>query len=513
MVNDDCESSASFATAEQKTATCIKSSMLRNKIISDGDVEVHTISRDKEFDEKLKYLIDKDPKSPTLKSDLELVKFMTGGTSKDDVFTFMAVANILRQFDLTMDLCIGTANAAAVGAAAQLSGHCYAICRGIHHPTGSPVQMIVEGTRWVTQDSYKPKKKRVLDIKTGNLLNEIATILMEMTKLPDMDILLDAGTALMRVIRSNKEAFYKNVYVCGDSIKIRRNRKDKTVIIGASVVAILGAHGNEDDEDANDEPEVEDLPVRYNLACNRIQEKSGVKIPPSAVGKAVRDMARETIVPPWTKGHWESIMKDFNEFEELYFDHESTKIKPEDINRDVEVDLALPKNCKTRGPKRIRFVFVHQLYSRMTKETRDKFEEIIKECINGVGETKKESKVPVTKNHRDRLLRNLVTEKELKESNDKAKAELALELMNFNEERAMQSLKGFPGKVRIERIFLSMNSLVTVCNIHPEDIATVHSMLGGWIKEIVDAQKMIMSKPSTVAAAADSTTEDHKSSK
>ena len=286
-MNDDCETSAAFAMGEQKTAACVKSVMLNEGIINDGDTGGHK-NRNQEFQMKLGELLqnlEADHKKPEFK----LIRSLMGSTlKKEDVYTFMAVANILRQFDTGMDLCIGTANAAAVGAAAQLSGHCYAICMGKHHPTQTEVEMIVEGTRWVAQEKYKKKEDRTMSVEVANMLNESASILMEMTKLPERDILTDAGSALMQVVRTNKGGFYANMYVCGDSINIIRG-PGKQVTIGASVCTVLGAN----------DAKVDKIRVQYNLVCREIEQRFGTRIQPSAVGKAIRDMARETIVPPW----------------------------------------------------------------------------------------------------------------------------------------------------------------------------------------------------------------------
>jgi hypothetical protein len=261
IINDDCETGASAQLAEKKTGDCIKIDMIDKGVIDDGSVvresgAVEATTMQERFENLLGKLLghvtkktgDNIRRSPTqttvvettaresdaggeddyddsgLDQIIRAVEQATGGFTRDHVYLYMAVANILRQFDFAMDLCIGTANAAAVGAAAQLSGHCFAICAGHHHTTGDTIPMIVEvrqcvagwrarsrstdafgttriqGTRWVMQERCLPKAKRLLTDVTGNMLNEISSVLMEMTKLGSMDVLLDAGVGLMRYV-------------------------------------------------------------------------------------------------------------------------------------------------------------------------------------------------------------------------------------------------------------------------------------------------------------------------
>lgn len=158
-INDDCETSASFAMAENKTAACLKAHMMRHGFIDDGDSGPHAQSRDERFESLLQDLlafVATQNGNEAIKDKVGVIASALGlgnysNVSTGDVELFMAVANILRQFDLRMELCIGTANAAAVGAAAQLSGHCYGMCIAYHHFARQLLAMIVEGTRWVLQ--------------------------------------------------------------------------------------------------------------------------------------------------------------------------------------------------------------------------------------------------------------------------------------------------------------------------------------------------------------------------
>lgn len=167
MINDDCETSASFSMAENKTAAAMRSHMLAHGFIDDGDAEGGRGggTRDEAFISLWRSMRELSKKKGVPYSDynkkLALVAKATGvdmaDLKEEHVDVFMALANVLRQLDTTMELCIGTANAAAVGAAAQLSGHCYGMCIAHHHSTQETMAMIVEGTRWVMQVCRPPR--------------------------------------------------------------------------------------------------------------------------------------------------------------------------------------------------------------------------------------------------------------------------------------------------------------------------------------------------------------------
>jgi hypothetical protein len=190
-------------------------------------------------------------------------------------------------------------------------------------------------------------------------------------------------------------------------------------------------------------------------------------------------MARETIVPPWSRKHWASIMGEFNEFRIL--ENRIGRITNKKPPPPPPVGLNV---CKPRGgTEYVRFSFTHQVYEKLSAERAQEFKKTIVECIDGVN---KKSQTPVLYIYRDKLLDG----SEFKNISDAEKTPKAKELYKFDADRALRSLAGLPGLVQIESIFLSMNCVVTVCTIHPDDIPTVHAKVVGWAKEIVNAQKV-----------------------
>lgn len=129
VIADDCESSASFLKSENKTLMAIRA-LLMQKV-----PDFLMAKKDLEVPEELVNVLTNHP-----------IMFQ-GWSYSQRRSLVLAVANILRQFEFEVDLCIGTANAAAVGAAAQLSGHCYARSRALHLPTQLPMMQVLEGTR------------------------------------------------------------------------------------------------------------------------------------------------------------------------------------------------------------------------------------------------------------------------------------------------------------------------------------------------------------------------------
>lgn len=291
----------------------------------------------------------------------------------------------------------------------------------------------------------------------GNMLNELASILMEMTKIPTIPAIFDAGVGLMRVMREGgkPESFYRSVYVTGCNIIVQRRRGSNNVVVGAPVGLVMQAHSRRGGCAApggGEQGESTVVPIRvaYNLVCREIEAQAGMRIRPTAVGRAIVNMARETIVPPWSRRHWEKITNNFNAF---------TVIWERPLN-------------ESRGGEMVRFAFTHQIYRPLTGDERSEFETTI---IQGVqGDENGKPHAEITMQH----VKNIFGGSKGMEAH-----------VEDCVDAAMASLASLPGKIHVERIFLSMNSVVTVCAVLPGDIATAHAAGMGWAKTIVEARK------------------------
>lgn len=494
VINDDCETSASFAMAENKTAACLRAHMMRHGFIDDGDAGPHAQSRDERFESLLQDLLafvatktgreDIQDKVGVIAGALGLGG--AGGVTREGVELFMAAANILRQFDLRMELCIGTANAAAVGAAAQLSGHCYGMCIAYHHLSRQLLAMIVEGTRWVlqvipgarsvppppantagaggsipsarpaprarthpnhpgAQEQCRPEGERLMTDGQGNMLNALSSLLMEMTKLPGLAPYRDAGCGLMRVMRQAgvPETFYKSIYVVGDGVVVqRRGGGSSHVVVGAPVDRVLRMRAGGPDDSGTGE-----IKVKYALVCREIEARCRRRVRPAAIGEAVVRMARETTVPAWSREHWARVIgKDGDDTMVYEADDTSEALSPEGM---------------------VRFAFTHQLYAPLTGEQRHRFK---KEILRAV----QEGHEGISRQHLVRIY---------------GEGTGVGPTIDDGVRRAHAALATLPGKVVVERVFTAGGIVVAVCLIRPSDIATAHAACMNWAKVIIDARE------------------------
>lgn len=482
MMQDDCETDAAFEMTEQKTCQAIKAKLVRDDILTAGwtqpDDDDDAAAKKREhhksnaalFLGKLKSMLENESKYQNLINTMLGTHRPVGDNVwSASVHLVMAVANILRQFEFSLDLCVGTANAAAVGAAAQLSGHCYCGAEATHIATGLPFRRTVEGTRWVLQ------KRRHL-VRTGdgadmmtedqiNKLNEISSILMEMTKSGKTNPLFDTGMALVQM-REGGGGFYKHTYVRGNKILMRRMPGGK-LVLGAPIDMVMSTEARSVAESENDtvqevdsgssssEPgKLNTMEVKYELVCTHLRESVGSKIDAATIAKTIRRMARETIVPPWSKAKWLRTLNNFNGLETLY------------TQSGDKAGLSI------RSSRRVRFVFTHQTGTKMTNDEKNDLKYTILGVLNSP-----DPRAPVMAKHNERLER---VDFDSKKVNPK---------FRFDETDANRHLKHLANKVRVERIFTSMNSLVTVCTVAVDEIETIHAAAMGWVTVIAAANK------------------------
>lgn len=489
MIADDCETSASFVMACHKTLMVIKAYLLRAGIIESGEngtVKDRTKRFMEKYDDMTKHpsnyndvmetMFGDKPKERKGVADETFVSenpSFSGMTLGEKVDLVMALANILRQFDFHLDSCIGTANAAAVGAPKNTSGHCYLKSYVVHINTGTPLSSSVEGTRWVLQ-RMPVRGLEKLNPETVQNVNDLSMLLMEATKGGKLDYNKDTGTGLVQMQRLTGKAtetttFYMNVYVCGDSFKMTRKsttdpatgKQTSVFTMGVPLGALLNAHGDGiDGSSGSGEVEVVSKTVRYELACNRIQQIPGSpKIQPEDIKQALKVIARATVIPPWkTDGRWSELFEKFMQCKE---------------EKTAGGDVQSLRGSIARSKSFTRFVFTHQI-THVTEESEAYMKDIMG-SLNSVlikPKSGEQFNVPVTKLHAE---------------DAKKKTGKALDVLSTN-----KNLEGIGKLVTVERAFTCMSSLIVVCLIKNDTIATAHAKVIAWAKAINEAKSGVV---------------------
>lgn len=144
----------------------------------------------------------------------------------------------------------------------------------------------------------------VLDPDKLQKLNVLSNLLMEMTRLGDPDK-VDSGTAMLTMYQSKDNSFYKNVYVCGNSVMMTKTPQGG-VIYGTPTSDVVECKTNLE------------MPVRYEMVCNHISKTVGRTLDPAEVILAIRRMARATMIPPWSRERWETIFETFRPCRDLW---------------------------------------------------------------------------------------------------------------------------------------------------------------------------------------------------
>lgn len=274
-----------------------------------------------------------------------------------------------------------------------------------------------------------------LDPEKLQKLNLLSNILMEMTKIQSLDPVIDTGSGMVQMYQSKDSAFYKNVYVCGDCIRMTKRPGSCGMVYGSSVDVVM----------ADGETAVE-KPVRYELVCKHIGDALGKKIDPEEVKLLIMKMARETITPPWPRKKWDRIMDGFNKCKVLY--KSEKKPKP---------GLELDKDGK------VRFVFTHQIQEVLNEQQKEEFTKTIKGVL-----TQDPPVVPITEKHKERIAQSFGRQ-------------------SLDVNKAMSSLKGLQNLVHLEYVVLSMNNVVCVCTVSAGDIESAHAKVMAWANVIIEA--------------------------
>lgn len=115
LISDDCETAASFIVALFKSFMIIRAYLVWKEVWDD------TILNDKEFSD---FEITEEVASALTGVGTQSTPFNDMDDSKNLI---KALANCMRQFKMDVNLCIGTASAAAPGMKAKPSGHCFAM--------------------------------------------------------------------------------------------------------------------------------------------------------------------------------------------------------------------------------------------------------------------------------------------------------------------------------------------------------------------------------------------------
>mmetsp|Transcript_32439 Transcript_32439/g.81735 ORF Transcript_32439/g.81735 Transcript_32439/m.81735 type:complete len:359 (+) Transcript_32439:1-1077(+) len=189
------------------------------------------------------------------------------GGDKGRLELLLAFTNIMSQFDLTLDLTVGTANASGVGQVEHLCGHCYAVLDAHHKASGSEQRCIIEGTNWVLQER-RGEQAAEMNQELYKCCNQLSSFLMHITKLGTEELVEDVGKGMVRIVEDVDGGFYRTILCCGDSVQMLK-----------PVLA----------KDANQ------------------------KVDPIVLTERVRAIGYEATVPPWSKEVWnDNIFRFFS---------------------------------------------------------------------------------------------------------------------------------------------------------------------------------------------------------
>lgn len=466
---DDCETQASTIMAIKKTADAIRAALIRvgvftEDIIDDDAFREWVENRGKWKDDEFNKLLE---------------QFMPKKAYDDEqehrAYFLLALANILRQFEFVLDLCIGTANAAGVGQAKNLCGHCYTIMTWKNLRAGEEEFFIVEGTNWVIMEKILDSDM-MYDAKANQALGELATILMEATKSGDINPEEDIGKGLVTMAENRDEdEFYNRVYVCGDKFYFSAQRAPtgkRQMVFGVRV------------KDLIDRMPVYKIQVNYKLVSEHLKA-NGTTIDPWSITNSVRAIAQAEAVPAWSVDRWNDIMAPFYKTEVHYVPEEGSKFDPEVHSR---------------------FVFVHRVFDHgkgavgsndnaedEKKQHVDKLVQSIKALL--VDGEKKKAALAITKVHEGRLqadpsLWDKEIAKKWAEYPGKEDGRFFLECMEkFDAESVASHLDNIHNFIHVEKIFTCMQNVVTVCYINRDQIMLAHERYMKWIKAISDCGK------------------------
>lgn len=359
----------------------------------------------------------------------------------------VCLSEALSTMSYEMDLAIGSANAAAVGAAPQLCGHCYCLLKATDLSDGLQTETVhvVEGTNWTRQ--HRPGDHGPGEEEQFNRMSIVASALMELTKSPDRAAQEDIGKGGVDMALGS---FYKNIFVYGDSIQMRYAESENERQHCGTFVFGIPTHTLTRGVSYN-----RAIPVGYHLVCRHLQEM-GEHIEPQDVCDMVRRLGREEAVPPWGESMWNTVLDSMYPCSRTLYDGREG-VEAFDAQRHVRI--CMTHEFQGKDPE-----------AAALRSFRESIEGIL---LHG-------NPPGITQRHADRLSEPF---KEIKEGFPQPP------LLKLDVQQANKCVEGIQRFVHLERAFTCMQALVTVCYIRKDQLQTTLSMLTSWIHAIQSAQE------------------------
>jgi hypothetical protein len=359
---------------------------------------------------------------------------------------------------LRVELCIGSASAAALGAAEKPSGHCFAmlVSKLLGVEGAKTESYILEGTNWIAQ-------KRVMGIHGGDMddlvhmkLIHIATCAMELTKeLSGTFHVLDGlekdhGRALAIVKEKSASAFWRAIYTKGNSLMA--SNEFGNYIYGVRAYDVIGGSKR-----------VKSMPLTYSLATLTLRE-NGIMMDADKIQQAVRDIGTAESVPAWKKGQWDKLINSF---------------------LPCEVVEGAGSGAKSNQPEQlnpIRIAFTHQIYEQFSQATYRQACQDIRQRLQGTDFSQLQKIYKTTHDDWVKKYQPIVDAKGFPKYLKKR-----FNGINVNFETSEERLQGINMLLQVERTYICMQSIVVVCTVDACCVDTLHTKLMGWVSALSSA--------------------------
>jgi hypothetical protein len=467
LIADDCETSASFIVGVHKTFMAIRAYLVHKKVWNDvifGDFKITKIT-DEIVIKLTGFSVEKNNNVFT---DLE--------QARETVF---ALANILRQYHLTVELSVGSASTAAFGKPSKPSGHCFAMLDATHVKNQhDPRCFILEGTNWITQKAQMGIHGLV-DPKIYEQITRIATLMVAATQVIKIDGKnmfktgknapnKDHGKALALVQERCNTAFWRAIYAKGNSL-MSFIHGDKCTY-GVKAADVINRVKN-----------VKPLPVTYSQASSTLHQQ-GISMENTKIERLVQEVSIAEAVPPWQKQQWDKILDTYVK----------CKVVEEELCEDIN---------------HYRFAFTHQVFTHpqfslciacivsliiMSQVFDHVDEECYKKCcieikkriensnfasVNDFYKSIHDEWLEKTKSNPERKtwpigLKNLLVETES-------------EYPNFD--KALGFLNKLGSYVKIIKTYMCMQSVIIICSVHKDNISTLDVKMTAWVSVLAAA--------------------------
>jgi hypothetical protein len=459
LIADDCETSASFIIGEHKSFMGIRAYMVHNALWDDTVLD-HTAFFERAIPNiVVQTLTGWTKTSSTGQNAPWSSKFIPQYAGENPLFssydeaydTVKALANILRQYHLHAELCIGSASAAAIGEEEKPLGHCFAMLKATHvQEQHIPMDFILEGTNWIAQKSIMGIHGSVND-KIYGQITEIATIMMEATKLAlGADIDKDHGKALSMVKERCATAFWRSIYAKGSALMTYKDPTDGCFVYGVRAFDVIRSNDN-----------IKAITLDYSLVCMKLLEQ-GITIHPGRLRHVIHSVGEAEAVPQWSKLQWLQVLQEFL----------TCKVYGDDYDNNVNIP---------DDDDNIRFVFTHQQFNNVNAN------DYATACTN-IRKTVLGSEFAAITNSYKQKHEAWKIDTARKFSQIMTSADstaLAAILPNF--QAAEESLASLSTFVTVVKTYVCMQSIVTVCMVKCKDIETLHEKLMGWISVLAQA--------------------------